>query len=65
MVDTPPVRRPRGRPRTTGETAVRSVRIGQVWDEAAAVARTRGETLTAVITRALRAYVKRHGGGSP
>ena len=51
-------RRP-GRPRT-GVTPKRNIRVGQVWDEAAAIAAARGETMTAVIERALQRYVTRH-----
>lgn len=51
-------RRP-GRPRT-GVTPKRNIRVGQVWDDAAAIAAGRGETMTAVIERALQRYVARH-----
>lgn len=56
-------KRPRGRPRT-GVTPKRNIRIGKIWDEAAAIAADRGETMTAVIERALHGYVKRHRGRS-
>lgn len=39
-------------------TPARAVRVGVLWDEARAVAARRGETMTAVIIRALRAYVE-------
>lgn len=52
-------KRPRGRPRT-GVTPKRNIRIGPIWDEAAAIAARRGETMTAVIDAALRRYVARH-----
>lgn len=48
-------RRP-GRP-ATGQTPTRSVRVGDVWDRAREIAARRGETMTAVITRALEAYI--------
>lgn len=48
-------RRP-GRP-ATGQTPTRSVRVGDVWDRARAKAEASGETMTAVITRALEAYI--------
>lgn len=53
-------RRP-GRP-ATGETPKRNIRIGPVWDEAAAIAAERSETMTAVVERALQRYVARHRG---
>jgi hypothetical protein len=56
---TEPKRR-RGRPVTTGETKVRSVRIAAVWDQAAAIAEQRGETMTDVVKRLLENYVRRH-----
>lgn len=51
-------RRP-GRP-ATGHAPTRSVRIGDVWDEAMTVANGRGEALNQVITRALERYVRAH-----
>jgi hypothetical protein len=51
--------RRRGRP-ATGVTPKRNIRIGNVWDEAAAIAEARGETMTAVVEAELRRYVKRH-----
>jgi len=48
-------RRP-GRP-ATGQTPTRSIRIGDVWDDARRVAGQRGETITDVITSALEEYV--------
>jgi hypothetical protein len=51
-------RRP-GRP-ATGVTPKRNIRVGQVWDDAAAIAAQRGETMTAVVERALRSYVARN-----
>jgi hypothetical protein len=54
-------RRP-GRP-ATGVTPKRNIRVGAVWDEAAAIAARRGETMTAVVEAALRRYVQRHRSG--
>lgn len=48
-----------GRPRT-GQTPVRSVRIGRVWDQAHAVAEERGERLAVIIERLLRRYIANH-----
>lgn len=55
---TAPKRRP-GRP-ATGKTPVRSIRIGDVWDQAKVIAEQRGETITSVIERALTEYVNTH-----
>jgi hypothetical protein len=55
---TPPPRR--GRP-PTGQTPVRTVRIGAVWDQAHAVAKDRKESLAEVIAAALHRYVARYG----
>jgi len=60
MTAAPEKRRP-GRPRT-GVTPNRTLRVGPVWDAAAAIAAERGETITSVITRALERYVVRHRG---
>lgn len=38
-------------------TPARAVRVGPLWDVAKAKAADRGETMTAVIIRALREYV--------
>lgn len=56
----PTGRRP-GRPKTTGPTTSRSMRIGPIFDQARALAERRGETITAVVERALAAYVAEHG----
>lgn len=58
----PPVTEPRrrGRPPTTGITPKRNIRVGAIWDEAAAIAASRGEGMREVIERALRSYVRRH-----
>lgn len=49
-----------GRP-ATGKTPHRTVRIGDpVWLPAQAIAAARGETMTAVIERALRRYINQH-----
>ena len=53
MTETP---RRGGRP-ATGKTPTRSVRIGDVWDRARAIAEQRGTTITAVIEHALEDYV--------
>lgn len=55
-------KRPRGRPPGTGKgvTPKRNIRVGQVWDDAAALAAARGETMTAVVERALKHYVHRY-----
>jgi hypothetical protein len=62
-------KRPRGRPRTTGTTPKRDVRVGEVWDQARAVATARGETMREVLERALKHYVQRYRaerpGGTP
>lgn len=44
-----------GRP-ATGQTKVRSVRVGDVWDTAKANAEQDGETISDVITRLLLRY---------
>jgi hypothetical protein len=45
---------------------LRNVRVeGDLWDRALAVARARGETLSAVIRAALVRYVKRHEKDEP
>jgi hypothetical protein len=56
---TEPAKRRPGRPRT-GVTPKRNIRVGQVWDDAAALAAARGETMTTVVERALQHYVKRY-----
>lgn len=38
----------------------RHVRVGPVWEEAKAVAEQRGETISAVVVRALTEYVNTH-----
>lgn len=53
-----PKRRP-GRP-ATGVTPKRNIRCGAIWDEAAAIAAARGETMTSVVAAALQRYVARH-----
>ncbi len=52
-----PKRRP-GRPVTTGKTPTRSMRLGDVYDQAKALAEQRGETITHVVERALAEYVQ-------
>lgn len=48
-----------GRP-ATGQTPVRTMRVGSIWDQAKAIADARGEKMTAVVEDALRRYVRRH-----
>lgn len=48
----------RGRP-PTGETPKRYLRVGQLWEEAATLAAQRGETMTALVIRALEREVRR------
>jgi hypothetical protein len=50
-----------GRP-ATGQTRMRSFRMGPVWDDARAVANERGENLRDVIERYLRRYIANHRG---
>lgn len=59
MDETTEPKRGRGRP-ATGVTPKRNIRIGQVWDDAAAIAAARGETMTAVVERGLERYIQRH-----
>lgn len=49
-------RRP-GRPKTTGVTPKRNIRVGPIWDEAETYAKENGETMTALVTRLLHGYV--------
>lgn len=58
MSEPTPKRGP-GRPRT-GVTPKRNIRIGRVWDDAAAIAAARGETMTTVVERLLQRYVARN-----
>lgn len=51
-------KRPRGRPRT-GVTPKRNIRVGQVWDDAAAVAAAKGLTMTALVTELLETFMRR------
>lgn len=48
-----------GRP-ATGQTPVRTVRIGPVWDEALALMHERGDKMPHVIETALKRYIARH-----
>jgi hypothetical protein len=51
----------RGRPpKPGGETPVRTARVGNVWDEAAVIAKARGENMAGVLDRLLTSYVRRH-----
>jgi len=47
-----------GRP-ATGQTPVRTVRIGHIWDEAKQHADERGDKLAVILEEALRRYVHR------
>lgn len=62
-MDEKPKRGP-GRPVTTGITPTRDIRIGVIWDEAQAIAQTRGDTMTSIvrpaIEHALRQYIAEH-----
>jgi hypothetical protein len=55
-------KRGRGRPRTTGTTPKRNIRVGQTWDDAEKIAKASGETMTALVTRLLENYVRQHKG---
>jgi hypothetical protein len=49
----------------TGKTPIHNFRAPKdLWDEAAAIAEARNETMTDVLVRALRAYIRRHRTGS-
>lgn len=50
----------RGRP-ATGQTPVRAVRVGPVWDEAKAIADARGDHMAVIVDKALRRYIAAHG----
>ncbi len=52
-----------GRP-ATGQTPVRTLRLGALWDEAKTIADRRGDKMTAIIEEALRRYIRRHQGES-
>ncbi|WP_157631967.1 hypothetical protein [Catelliglobosispora koreensis] len=52
-------KRARGRPVTTGETPKRYLRAGGIWDEATAIAKDRGETMTALVLRAVERELER------
>lgn len=56
ITDTP--RRGRGRP-ATGQTPKRYIRAGAIWDEATAMAEERGETMTALVIRAIERELAR------
>lgn len=53
-----PDRPGRGRP-ATGQTPKRYIRAGHVWDEAAELAESRDETMTAFVVRAIEREIKR------
>jgi hypothetical protein len=48
----------RGRP-ATGQTPKRYIRAGAIWDEAAALAKQRRETMTTLVIRAIEREVRR------
>lgn len=48
-------KRPVGRP-ATGVTPKRNIRVGQVWDDVAAIAEADGEKMTTVVERLLTEY---------
>ncbi len=52
-------RRP-GRPYAGGPTQTRSMRLGQVYDDAKSLAEALGETITAVVERKLTEYLEDH-----
>jgi hypothetical protein len=56
--------RRRGRP-ATGETPKRYIRAGAIWDEATKLAEERGETMTALVIRAIEREVRRLHRGEP
>lgn len=47
-----------GRP-ATGQTPVRTLRLGAIWDEAKAAAEADGENLTSLVERAIRRELDR------
>jgi hypothetical protein len=57
-------KRGRGRPKTTGTTPSRHIRIGPLWDAAKAIAERRHEDMSDIvrpdIERALKRYIKQH-----
>lgn len=57
-MQTPAKRRP-GRP-ATGQTRNRSMRLGDVYDEAQKIAAARGDRLSKIVEDALAAYVAQH-----
>lgn len=61
MADETTTRKRTGRPRgtTTGETPIRHVRIGTLWDRGKELADQRGTTMTALVEEALRREVAR------
>ena len=56
-MDSTPKRR--GRPPTTGTTPKRYLRVGPLWDEAAALAVERKESMTTLVKRAIDREVRR------
>lgn len=49
-------KRGRGRP-ATGVTPKRNIRVGEIWDEAEAIAKDRGENMAQLVTRLLHTWV--------
>lgn len=47
-----------GRPRTTGTTPKRNIRVGAVWDQAETIAHAHGEKMTGLVTRLLEEYIR-------
>lgn len=52
------VRRRPGRPFAGGPTRTRSLRLGEVYDQAKEKAESHGETITAVVQRKLAEYLR-------
>jgi hypothetical protein len=57
----PTTKRGPGRP-ATGQVPVRTIRIGDVWTEAQAVAKAEGKKFSDVVDELLKRYVARHKG---
>jgi hypothetical protein len=54
-------KRPRGRP-ATGITPKRNIRVGDVWDKAAELAKEDDENMAQLVTRLLARYVNEKRG---
>jgi hypothetical protein len=61
-------KRGRGRPKTTGTTPSRHIRIGALWDDAKSIAESRHEDMSDIlrpgIERDLKRYIKLHRAAS-